>query len=54
MRRCRRSAYVQDVEITPLALPAAAGGDLPLTYALTGPASDPALPEGAGVGPKPP
>ena len=38
--------YVQDVEITPLALPAAAGGDLPLTYALTGPASDPALPEG--------
>ena len=32
--------YVQDLEIDPLALPAATGGDLPLTYALTGPASD--------------
>ena len=38
--------YVQGLEIDPLALPAATGGDLPLTYALTGPASDPALPEG--------
>ena len=33
--------YVQDLEIAPLALPAATGGDLPLTYALA-----PALPEG--------
>ena len=38
--------YVQGLEIDPLALPAATGGDLPLTYALTGPVSDPALPEG--------
>ena len=40
--------YVQGLEIAPLALPAATGGDLPLTYALTGPgsASDLALPEG--------
>ena len=36
--------YVQDLEIAPLALPAATGGDLPLTYALTGPSGT--LPEG--------
>ena len=34
--------YVQEIEIAPFALPAATGGDPPLTYALTGPA----LPEG--------
>ena len=40
--------YVQDLEIAPLALPVATGGNLPLTYALTGPgpASGLALPEG--------
>ena len=39
--------YVQDIEIAPLALPAATGGDGPLTYALTGPGpTSLALPEG--------
>ena len=38
--------YVQDLEIAPLALPAATGGDLPLTYALTGPGLASVLPEG--------
>ena len=38
--------YVQGLEIAPLALPAASGGDLPLTYALTGPGPASVLPEG--------
>ena len=38
--------YVQGLEIDPLVLPAATGGDLPLTYALTGPGPASALPEG--------
>ena len=38
--------YVQGTAIAPLVLPAAMGGDLPLTYALTGPGPSGALPEG--------
>ena len=38
--------YVQNVEIAPLVLPAATGGDGPLTYTLTGPGPSGALLEG--------
>ena len=41
--------YVQDTAIAPLALPAATGGNLPLTYALTGPGPSGALPEGLAL-----
>ena len=43
--------YVQDVEIAPLTLPAATGGDLPLTYTLAGPGPSGALPEGLSYTP---
>ena len=43
--------YVQDMAIAPLALPAATGGDGPLTYALTGPGPSGALPEGLAYTP---
>ena len=41
--------YVQDTAIAPLALPAATGGNLPLTYALTGPGPAGTPPEGLAL-----
>ena len=43
--------YVQGMEIAPLTLPAATGGDLPLTYTLAGPGPSGALPEGLSYTP---
>ena len=43
--------YMQDVEIAPLALPAATGGNGALTYTLAGPGPSGALPEGLAYTP---